>query len=617
MSSFHAQKGFVHFVFGNFKDCYLLPSLVQVDLNGYLYCQLKKQGYEGIYFISGMDGDFILNIYDEDSRELYQKLTKKGKGLMGFFGKDEEDAQASIGLPGGAECARRFTAMLKKGHNLAFVFRLNTFSEIFGGEDRERLAEFSRTGHKYLEQNGNILVFQLPMTASGSLPWLTDRKGVFAPLPEYSLCPEMALILEQEHSVKLYEQMSRDMGERCVFLNRFTPAQMEAVARRYFLTEKPDWSWQEQDVQDLGYFLCHWYGSAQLRRETGPILSENETKQFSLLLRDLRNATAWWSIQRSMTSLRNTREGDSLKQILQKHYPPDSCGAGILSDSLLARKMKQIQIPDTLYGSMPELGRDPLEKFQALVQEYQTPRSHPMCPELEKTLMQCLSSLEAAANRGDTATFERAVKALRYGVTQKFRYEEGERQVWTCQVTVLQLSEDIFRMDRLIQEDTRQLSQFTLSKKRLIRQIEEERKASGLSVGHGLSPEEHALSIKMHEAVNLDRQIDNLTRARTMKLDRRAQSLDSLRNLELAIGNLGLGIVQNVDTVLRSAVETMERDMVASNQAESALQELGKTLGYVMQEAPGQMDTAHVEAEYEKLLNSMDEEEPLILLENG
>lgn len=607
MSRFQAQKGFTHFVFANHKDSYLLPNLVRLELNSYLYCQLKDQGYEAVYFISGMEGEYTLSLFDQPSRELFQKYGKKSKGFMGLFGGEDSDEARLYHLPGGAECARRFNAMLKKGRRQAFVFHPDTFREIFEKQPQE-LEEFSRVGQRYLDQNENILVLQMPMAASVSLPLLTDPKGIFAQQGEQELCPEVGMLLRQEHSVKLYEQLQKDMGDRLVIFSSFSYEQMLLAARWVYLTNHLDWEWQEQDVKDLAVFLYTWYASPILRRETGPILSENEDRKFSLLLRELTNSTTWWSLKRAIASLKEKAGNKALKHYLRRTYRPELAGPWIRSDSLLARKIKQIRLPDSLYGSMPELGRSMIARFYDVAQEYQTPRSRPVCPELEKILMQCLSCLENAVSRGDTTTFERAVKVLGYSVNRKFAYEEDEKRVLECQLTILQLSESVFELDEMIREDDQRIGEFRVSQKRIIGIIEEQVRR-GAKITTGTTAQEHELSVKKHEAVNLERQIENTTRSKAVKMNRRTQYLDTLRDLELAAGNLGITAPQNVDDVLRDAVEAMSRDVVASSQTDSKLEELGKTLGYVMQEIPNQPDYESVDAEFERLLMGLQRED--------
>ena len=82
------------------------------------------------------------------------------------------------------------------------------------------------------------------------------------------------------------------------------------------------------------------------------------------------------------------------------------------------------------------------------------------------------------------------------------------------------------------------------------------------------------------------------------------------------MSSIGLGGHQHTEQVLQDAVETIERDVVAGNAAEEKLQELGKTLGYVMQEAQRQPDELDVAAAYEKLLQSSEAWSDAVPLEN-
>ena len=608
MSLFQAHRGFTHFVFANHKDSYLLPGLVRLELNGYLYCLLKEQGYEAVYFLSGMEGEYTLSLFDQPSRELYRKNGKKTKGFMGLFAGEDTDEARSYRLPAGAEGARRLNNMLRKGRKQAFVFHPDTFREIFEKQPQE-LEEFARTGSKYLEQNENILVLQMPMSAGATLPLLTDPKGIFA---REELCPEVGLLLEQEHSVKLYEQLARDLGERMVVLSCFSKERLLPAVRWVYLTAHCDFGWQEQDVRDLTAFLYTWYASSMLRRETGPLLSENEERKFSLLLKELTGATTWWSVCRAVEEQKQKAGSEPLEQYLQRVYKPELSIPGIRSDSLLARKIKQIRLPDSLYSSMPELGRSMIARFYDVAREYQTPRSRPVCPALEKILMQCLSCLENAVGRGDTTTFERAVKVLSYSVNRRFAYEADEERVLQCQLTVLQLSQNVFELDEMIREDEQRIGEFKVSQKRLIGKIEEAVR-QGVRITTGTTAAEQELSVKKHEVVNLERQIENTTRSRAVKLSRRTQYLDTLRNLELAAGNLGISAPENVDAVLKDAVEAMSRDVLSGSRLDSQLEELGKTLGYVMQEIPNQPDYESVDLEYERLLMGLErEEDPLL-----
>ena len=50
MAYWDSQNGWIQFVFANEQDSYYLPSLMRVSFYRYLLYNLKKSGYEAVYF---------------------------------------------------------------------------------------------------------------------------------------------------------------------------------------------------------------------------------------------------------------------------------------------------------------------------------------------------------------------------------------------------------------------------------------------------------------------------------------------------------------------------------------------------------------------------------------
>jgi len=606
MGLFQAQAGFTHFVFANQKDSYILPSLVQLDLNGYLYYLLKKQGYRSVYFISGLEAPFRMEVFDEASREQYVRHGRK----TGFWGKGNQDLTddpRKIFLA--EDLPKRLGNLLKKSSDTAFVFRMDTFHEIFSA-DRGQLREFARTGQKFLEQSGNILLLQMPLTAKGSLEYLTARDGVFADMDGVSLCPEVGRILEQERNVKLYEQLALDMEERCVFLDQLTYDQTCLAVKAAYLPN-PDQGWDQEQVKDVAAFVYAWYTNAQFRQQMGAVLPWDDSRRVRTLVGELGEESNRWKLQRCIASLDS--QGQKLRHFLRENYPPDRTVPCIAAEDRLAKRLDRIQIPQSLYSNAPELRRVILGKFRELVQEYQAPRSHPCCKALEGILEGYINVLERAVEKGDTETFERAIKYLNYGPEREFRYGENDWQGWSIRTTILQISGQLFELDRLIRSDNEQIADFRKKKKALIEEIEKEKATMG-GVITGLSAREHTLSVRMHQAVDLDRMIEKQIHARAGKESSRSEQLTALHNLELAAGSLGLGMGQNVEQVLHQAMELMERDVFHQQKTEKRISELDRSMDLVMQEMAAPVEETDVLAEYEKMMGSL-EEEPLILLE--
>ena len=606
MGLFQAQRGFTHFVFANQKDSYILPGLVQMDLNGYLYYLLKEQGYRNIYFVSGLEAPFRMEAYDGASREQYMRYGRK----TGFWGKGTQDVTEDPRVFSLSEdLPKRFVNLLKKSSDGAFVFRLDTFYEIFS-RDRGLLKEFVRTGQKFLEQNSNVLILQMPLTANGSMEYLTARDGIFADMDGVSLCPEVGRILEQERNVKLYEQLALDMEDRCVFLDWLNYDQTCLTVQAAYLAN-PDLSWDSEQIKDLAAFVYAWYSNAQFRDLMGPVLPRDESRRVRKLVAALGEESNRWRLRRSIATL--DTHGQKLRHYLRENYPPDREVPCILAEDRLAKRLDRIQIPQSFYGNAPELRRVILGSFRGMVQEYQAPRSRPCCKALEEILESYVDVLEKAVEKGDTETFERAVKYLNYGPEREFRYGENDWQGWSIRTTILQLSDQLFELDRLIRGDNEQIAAFRQKKNALIEEIEKEKTAMG-GVLTGLTAREHTLSVKMHQAVDLDRMIEKQIHARAGKESSRSEQLTALHNLELAAGSLGLGISQNVEQVLHQAMELMERDVFHSQKTEMKISQIDHSMNLVMREMAAPVEETDVLAEYEKMMGSIGEE-PLILLE--
>ena len=50
MKGFDAKEGLIHFLFAE-EDDYYLDCLLKLDLTHFIYYNLRKQNYDGIYFL--------------------------------------------------------------------------------------------------------------------------------------------------------------------------------------------------------------------------------------------------------------------------------------------------------------------------------------------------------------------------------------------------------------------------------------------------------------------------------------------------------------------------------------------------------------------------------------
>ena len=304
MSLLQAKTGGVQAVLAHPEDSYLLPGLAALGLKEYLYCLLKRQGWEAVYFLGGGEEEHTLSLFDQPSRELYRKNGRKAKGLMGLFSGDDAEDSRSYSLGGGAECVRRLSNMVRKGKNQVFVISLDTFRELFAHRPQE-LEDFSRLFTEDSQSGENLLLLHLPRQG---LSDLRDPEGIFV---------QRGLWLSSEE------------GTQLTVLSDFSPEGLLPVLKRVYLTRcfAPDW--QPEELWELAVFLSSWYASGALRAQTGLLFSENEERRFSVLLRELSDGDTLDKARQAMQAQKLRAGDECLEQYLPRVYPPEDAPCNI------------------------------------------------------------------------------------------------------------------------------------------------------------------------------------------------------------------------------------------------------------------------------------------------
>lgn len=78
MTKFDSQNGWIQIVFANEEDSYVLPSMISVNYQRFLFYCLKKAGYEAVYFWGDNDSKYELFFMDNESAQYYEKVRPKG-----------------------------------------------------------------------------------------------------------------------------------------------------------------------------------------------------------------------------------------------------------------------------------------------------------------------------------------------------------------------------------------------------------------------------------------------------------------------------------------------------------------------------------------------------------
>ena len=592
MSGFEAEKGFIHLVFAQ-EDEYYLKSLACLNMNQFLYYQLKKE-YDGIYFISSLQDDYLLEIPDIKSYRYYKETEEKS-----FFGRffsdnlDEMIHEEKQEIPKQQDISfrNRIYQILKKRKRQAFVFTIESFSELFYGE--YAADEVSELQQKCLGKN--IFLIQAPPTMVGSLPYLTDENGFF----RLKLFPEL-FCRQSSSQEKIYERIQEIMGGCCCFLNKLGRQEIRWMVRRCLMDEK-NFGYGKIYLEDeYADFLYRWYHSQALRRQTGSILPENERRLMKEIRNVLNRPGTFEKIENWMFQIEEDK----------KTFSPDPEENYIYMDSPLVRKFSAISIPVDLIGN-----RRSIEKMDKIRKELKIPHTEQQALEQDENLSFCMRKLQQAGAADDAETFDKVLDALEFCLFHQWIGKGYVAEIWKLRKSTILLSEQVWKITDQIEKDDETIQEFQDNKKVIqeeIRQMEQEGGRLRIPRGEGelISGELLQMHAKKDAVLRLRDEIDNLKKQRAINVQNKYGCIDQIRKQEqmadqIVLGNFSI-MDQMVDVeqfrqVQLSNFEQAQKVSETADQMRMALKETNVKLD-------SQLNTLEIEREYQKMLKEEQDE---------
>ena len=436
---FDPEKGMIQFVFAN-EDRYYLPSLIRLDLKRYLYMLLRRQGYEGIFFVEEEEKGLRLTMSDGASlriceavmgKRLYREVLRKW-----FRGAPDRPAGGG-GINGNeAQIFRLICRLMRARKHLAFVFPVEIFDRI--GAYPDVASAFSEESKGFLRKR-HLLLIQAPANADVARQYFAPENSVF----RSGLIPEIQAVYEAGSRTPVYEELVRKMGERICFLNRMDREAVHSMIRRFFLMEGRNMDVYMERAKDYADFIWAWYHSRSFREAAGPILPANEKRQLQVVYRYLNEEPAFSSMDQSMVRLGLTG-GQSVADQIVERFEMDADPIRLYdTDPMLkaferfaAFVRQQIRKKPLSKWQIYPMGRLDEEAFyksrQKVLDDLAAARNALGKPRIgygDKTgedvayrwgkeasacMEQCMAAGKAAAAAGDMETVERSVKALLY-----------------------------------------------------------------------------------------------------------------------------------------------------------------------------------------------------------
>ena len=616
MRRFDAGDGLYHLVFAN-EDTYYLDSLLKLNLRQYLYYELKGKGYESVFFLSGEEGNLFLTFGDARSQTVYERSARlsAGKKLKNWLWGKEEHADCSgrpLPVSDYGSLLGRVLRMMKGEKKLAFVFQIETFYELSAYP--ELIEDFCRAGQDNYSR-GHIILIQAPVVAGGSRRFLTDPKGVF----RSSLFPEIRMIFGEHKNVRIYEKLGEVMGQRLSFLNTLERDDICRTLKHFLLEQgpamKPFWA----KVEDYADVLWGWYHSSQYRAEAGPIFPENEKRLMSVIRNGIADKNTFLKMDRETDRLRTMAGGQlSLIRWISQNCLIDSWQRLIYEDNVLLNRLDGMPFP----SSWRQTGGSWIRTLGQIREELKKPSTMTQNPGEEAYVFECVEHMSAACARGDRMTMEKSVEALYYGVCGRFSAQQQDREHARQKLyrSIIKVSEKLYEVTRLYEEDGRKISEYRDRMKACIQAVHDYEKENGLTgqdysryglgkASGGISAQMHSLTAKKTEAVSLRDDIRSREQLRAQKEMLMTRCRENIQKMEMAISNIAVGSMENLKENMAYVSRLVEKAAVDDNMLLSELAEASREVRFTMEEASGMYEEentvslADIEREFEELLS--------------
>lgn len=476
MGRFKASSGLFHYLIAN-DDVYYTDSLIRLNLQDYLYYELKEERYEYVFGITGSNNKYSMYFFDSKS---YLWAAHQMKGIWeSLFGGVTEDFDGSpVDITG-----EKVMKLIRNARQSAFIFRLHTFCNIYDGN----YYEVNRLLTEYAE-NGNIIILQMDSSAVHSLPYLMDEqrilRGGYSGKP---LFPEImeSFTKERLKSGTAYKALAMKAGERCTFFNSFTIGAIRRVVQYvlwYKLKKELDYSTDE--IEKIVRFIYAWYRSSDMQQIYKGCLSENFGYSYRILTKDIErrwstlvgNALEWndeYVIEDIPEEIHVTEETDILTGLKTIKFPVD-------------------QVNRIDYAGMKR-------ELSYLYREYSKPHGEMIPDSALKTLKYSVGVMSDSVRKGDIETFNLCSSCLRYGLKTKFDDDEKALKIWKTYQNLVEIAQDHFELDEIIKSENQSIVHWNAELNQLIQKIEVmERRASTKS----------ERAFQKNKAVNLRKKIN-------------------------------------------------------------------------------------------------------------
>lgn len=626
---FEVQSGrkCFHFVFAQ-EDRYYLDSLVCFDLNRYLYYQLKKDGYQGVFFLQDLKGGCHVATEDKKSADLYSKARSRGvlEKLGKAFGAETDIENWTyhkrnlyrLSHKNETELKNQIIRLLEEpGDCYAFVVPIAVFQELYKDG-------ISRIGlHKALEARQNsCFILLASKKANESLDYLTGEANKDKALVS-SLCEELEQLARETEKeiIPVFERLRIQLGPCYHVWNQLEKEEIRRMFLHGIWFEA--WDMDRDCLQQYVDFSYAWYRSSVLAQQYPGVLPANEWGTIAELEKFLAQPQNLEGLRRAIADIMDKAEqGVSLDHVLRARYRIEELKPlrePMLEETPSQRWLNQIKF-EALLPKLDEAEESALtEQYYSLKKELQIPRSNGR--QLEAEAQFWAKKFEEIRRGGyyDPASVKRVLNMMEYAICRQVPQEPVFRNEIDKYRLVIETSIELGKMRREIGKREVQAEEKRAEYVRELARISRTEIASGqtrnkimqmVAVPEPVSKDVLAEHAKKVHLVNLKRNIEQTEQLLGMdrvKLESMQKTVDAI---ELTLGSYTRdGLKEALTKILCEETERKKEQAIREARLENELNEAMDIYEITQEETQkqvlkaGDSQTADYDAEYEQIVS--------------
>ncbi len=541
MAQLDAQNGFIQYIFAN-EDVYILDSMARENLSDYLYYQFRKNhsnDYQYIYQISGLRPSYAVKTADQES---FMAAARAKQGLFRLRKAPEYDGMPII------MDADQVRKLLKDSNKAAFLFRLDTFRDLFDRNVRF-LAEIARNS----PHTGNRIFLICNTASSGSMPSFMDRDSVFRSGMEARQIFEDIdkCFKEGDTSGNSYRDLKRLRRDGVVFLNDFSEENIGRVVRWVLWDSGLDSATPPEQERRVVRFLYNWFHSPQMKSVYRDIVSANEERRFEVLAEEIRRR--WPSLVSA------TEEYDEFTE--RYDFVEDLY---IYSDDDNVKRLASVRFPQARLTEQS----DAYVRWRECLRDMMKPKCVIPAEKVRGLVADSIGDMDTALYENDLDTFDRICRFLEYYNHSSDVGKDSEEEVWESYRILVEFSQANFRLGKEIKEEEHTIRKWESELYELIDTIK--RGSQGV--------EGVQASLEKQRAVSLDDRIEKQKLKYQHDLTRKTSIQTNMENLELTLQSYRPDSISGLQSRLSACLRAMERLRGRTESEQEALRVSGNRL---------------------------------------